>query len=447
MHTFSSFPKDKGKKLPCTLVAAALWWAAVVASAAPAFPFKGIVLWPDEARDHPELADAISLEFSYVTPSSLVKDANPDGVPIIDWKPLEKLLDSVASRGHQAILRFRYAYPGEKLPEFPGKRGATGVPKYIKALPSYHETFSQNPGGDGPTYYPDWSHPALADFTMRFFRAFAERYDADPRLAFLEVGFGHWGEYHTHGTEVKLGKNFPSKAFQKSFMEMLSGAMRETPWLVSIDAAQTKYSDLADNPGLAALSFGLFDDSFMHEEHEIAQGEGWNEHFWRRFGPDRWRRAPCGGEISYYDKRDQREFLSPKGLYGVTWKQAAAKYHITFMIGNDSVTGKFATPKRLLEAAAECGYAFRLADARTEGNALIAEIANDGVAPLYHNASPAVETQNGEIRAAGTLAGLLPGKTRAFRLEFPDDPPADAAKRLLIVSPKLLPGAALPLAR
>ena len=422
---------------------AAATLAAAVASAAPAFPLKGIALWPDEARDHPELADSISLEFSYVTPSSLVTGANADGLPVMDWKPLEELLDDIASRGHQAILRFRYAYPGEKLPEFPGKRGATGVPKYIKALPNYRETFSQNPGGDGPTYYPDWSHPALADFTMRFFRAFAERYDADPRLAFLEVGFGHWGEYHTHGTEVKLGKNFPSKAFQKSFMEMLSGAMRETPWLVSIDAAQTKYSDLADNPELAALPFGLFDDSFMHKEHDIAQGEGWNEKSWRRFGSDRWRRAPCGGEISYYDKRDQREFLSPKGLYGVTWKQAAEKYHITFMIGNDSLTGKFATPKRLIEAAAECGYSFRLAGAKAEGNALMVEIANDGVAPLYHNAALAVETPNGEIRASGTLAGLLPGETRAFRLEFAGKPPADAAKRLRIVAR----GAFLPLAR
>lgn len=422
--------------------------AALAASCGAAeWPLKGIVFWPDQIQDHPELTDSISLEFSYVTPSSLVAGANPDGSPAIDWAPLEKLLDDIASRNHQAIIRFRYAYPGEKTPEFPGKRGATGVPKYIKALPDYRETFSQNPGGDGPTYYPDWSHPALADFTMRFFRAFAERYDADPRLAFLEVGFGHWAEYHTHGTPVKFGKNFPTKDFQKAFMEMLAEAMRETPWLVSVDAAQTKYSDLAADAALAALPFGLFDDSFMHEDHDIDQGEGWNEQCWRRFGDDRWRRAPCGGEVSYYSKRDQREFLSPKGLYGITWEQAVAKYHITFMIGNDSVTGKFATPERLLEAAAACGYSFRLAGVRTEGDALVAEIANNGIAPLYHNAAPAVETKDGEIKADGTLAGLQPGETRTFRLEFPGKPPVDAVERLRIVSPKLLPGATIPLSR
>lgn len=414
---------------------------------AAAFPLKGIVLWPDQARNHPELTDSISLEFSYTTPSSVVTGANEDGSPAIDWTPLEKLLDDIASRGHQAILRFRYAYPGEKLPEFPGVRGATGVPKYIKSLPGYRETFSQNPGGDGPTFYPDWSHPALGDFTMRFFRAFAERYDTDPRLAFLEVGFGHWAEYHTHGTQVKPGKNFPSKAFQKAFMEMLAETMRATPWLVSIDAAQDKYSDLASDPALGALPFGLFDDTFMHEGHDIDRGEGWNEQCWRRFGDSRWRRAPCGGEVSYYSKRDQREFLSPKGLYGITWGEAAAKYHITFMIGNDSVTGRFATPERLLEAASECGYSFRLAETRIEGNVLVAEIANDGVAPIYHDAAPAVETPNGEIKAEGSLAGLPPGGSRTFRMDFQGKPPMDAAERIRIVSPKLLPGTAIPLAR
>lgn len=38
----------------------------------------------------------------------------------------------------------------------------------------------------------------------------AARYNKDPRLAFVEVGFGHWGEYHTYGTTVQHGVNFPT---------------------------------------------------------------------------------------------------------------------------------------------------------------------------------------------------------------------------------------------
>ncbi len=406
-------------------------------------PLKGLVLWTDEAREHPELRDAVTLEFAYATPSSVVRGANADGSIQYDWSPLEGLLDDIASRGDQAVLRFRYEYPGGKTREFPGVRGATGVPRHVKALPGYRETFSRNPGGDGPTWYADWSHEGLRDFTMRFFADFAERYDGDPRLAFLEVGFGHWAEYHVHGTAVHLGKNFPSREFQAEFMRLLNGKMRETPWCVSIDAAQKKYSDLATDPALSALGFGLFDDSFMHRRHELSQGDGYNERCWHAFGADRWRHAPCGGEVSYYDRSDQRDFLDPKGLYGVTWEQAAAKYHITFMIANDSLDGPFATPGRFREAARACGYSFRLVRAKADGGVLVAEIANDGVAPIYHDVRPSVDG----VLADATLRGLAPGETRTFRIMPPGAPDAGMARRIRLVSRKLLPGAEIPLSR
>lgn len=409
------------------------------------WPLKGIVFWRDNAEDHPEIQESIALEFSYFTPSSLVPGVNEDGTPIFDWAPLDALLKDIASRKHQAILRFRYEYPNEKVAEYPGVRGATGVPKYIKALPDYHETFSQNPGGDGPTYYADWSHPALEEFTIRFHEAFAERYDADPRLAFLEVGFGHWAEYHTHGTEVRPGRNFPSKAFQERLMRLLTEKMRLTPWLISIDAAQSKYSDFAKNKELASeLNFGLFDDTFMYKTHDISQGEGWNEKCWLAFGEDRWRRAPCGGEVSYYEKKDQREFLAPKGVHGVTWEQAAAKYHMTFVIGNDSLSGKFATPERLMEAAANCGYRFRLVSVRHDGKTIVAEVANDGVAPLYHEAYLTVDDADEGVVSSESLRLLMPGETRTFHIRFKGKPDLGT---LRIVSPKLLPGATLPLQR
>lgn len=435
----------RGKAFYCRFGAVALSLA-LAASAANAaqWPLKGIVLWRDNAADHPELQESIALEYMYLTPCSYVPGANPDGTPRFDWTSLDAALDDIASRGHQAILRFRYEYPGETIPEYPGKRGATAVPKYIKALPDYHETFAPNPGGDGPTYYADWSHPALEDFTMRLHEAFAERYDADPRVAFLEVGFGHWAEYHTHGTTPRFGVNFPTKAFQARLMGLLAERMRQTPWLVSIDAAQTKYSDLAVDRTLSTIPFGLFDDTFMCKGHDIDQGDGWNERGWRAFGPDRWRRAPCGGEVSYYQKRDQREFLSPNGVHGVSWEEAATKYHMTFVIGNDSLEGKFATPRRLAEAAAHCGYSFRLVGVTPGHSGVVAKVANDGVAPLYHDAYLSVPGIDGAV-SAESLRGLLPGETRHFRIPFKGD--GDVAERLRIVSPKLLPGATLPLER
>ena len=452
-----SVPGPSSRGLLAALAVAPL--LALSAAASPSMPLKGIVLWPDQARAHPELNDVISLEFVYATPSSVVPGANPDGSPRYDWTSLERTLDDIASRGHQAILRFRYEYPGEKVPEYPGVRGATGVPAFLKALPDYKEGFQPNPNGDGPTWYADWSHPKLLEFTERFYRDFAARYDSDPRVAFLEFGFGHWAEYHTCGTEERLGVNFPTLEFQARMLRLLDGSLRATPWAISIDAASKERSEAASDPELRALGFGLFDDSFMHARHDLSQKSGgYNEKGWLAFGADRWRRAPCGGEISYYTRRDQREFLSPRGLYGITWEQAAAKYHMTFVIGNDSLDGRYATPERLREAAGACGYDFRLVRVEQKDGGLVAVVANDGVAPLYHDAYLSLDG----FRSAESLRGLQPGETRDFTLPAPASsaatpsgdtaPPTNevisddgAFSRLRIVSDKLLPGAEIPL--
>ena len=404
-----------------------------------AAPFKGLVLWPDQARARPDLSREISLEFAYVLPSDCVTGLAPDGSPVVDWAPIERLLDDIASRGHQAILRFRYEYPGEPLGGIPG---ATAVPACVKALPGYRETFATDPAGDGPTWYADWSHPGLRDFTLRFFGAFARRYDADPRLAFLEAGFGHWSEWHVHGTPLRLGRNFPDRAFQRAFLQQLAGLFRQTPWLVSIDAADSARSPAAE-PDCAALPFGLFDDSFMHRRHDIAQGGGYNERAWLAFGPDRWKRAPAGGEASYYEPADQLRFLDPDGLHGVAFPDAAAKYHLTFLIANDAPEGPFGTPGDFRRAADACGYRLRLDGFSATPSSVLVRIANDGVAPLYHDAHPAL----GPAVSPDTLRGLLPGEVRTCRISLPTGFRPVRPDDLLIVSPKLPPSATIPLER
>ena len=75
---------------------------------------KGIVLWPYQARNRPDLSVAISLEFAYALPSDVVSGTNATGALLCDWSRFDALLDDIASRGHQAIIRFRYAYPARR---------------------------------------------------------------------------------------------------------------------------------------------------------------------------------------------------------------------------------------------------------------------------------------------------------------------------------------------
>lgn len=396
-------------------------------------PMTGLVLWPAEAkRLEATYGDAIQLEFSYCLPCKVVKGCEEDGSIVYDWSWFESILDDVASRRHQLIARFRYAYPSSR--DVDGRRGTTAVPEYIKARAGYEETFAENPGGDGPTYYPDWRDAELQRFTLQFFADFAKRYAHDPRLAFLEVGFGHWAEYHTYGTPVEHGRNFPSKAFQKSFFEHLDSVADGLPWAVSINAGDEHYSPVAADADLLNLCFGTFDDSFMHKGHEIESGSGFNEKCWRGIGQDlRWRKGPCGGEISYYSPRDQREFLSPEGLYGRLWADQAAKYHLSFMIANDAPKGGVATPERFRQGSMATGYRFVVKECLTNGLVTKLLVTNAGIAPIYRDAWFAI----GNSKSETSLRGLLPGEE--VWMEVPAAP-YSSADDIQIVSPCILPG-------
>ena len=372
-------------------------------------PSTGLVLWSDQARSrHSKYGESIALEYAYCLPCKVVT-GKKDGKIQYNWSSFDNWLDDVASRNHQAVVRFRYEYPGSK--DVDGKAGTTAVPAYIKALDGYEETYFKNE--DGPTYYADWRNEELQWFTKQFYSDFNEVYKNDPRIAFLEVGFGHWSEYHIYGTSLKLGVNFPSKAYQKEFLEHI-GKVLDIPWLISIDAADGGYTPIVGDATLMALTFGLFDDSFMHKTHE----GGYNEECWDELGQGtRWYTGACGGEISYYSSSDQRNFLNPAGMYGVTWEQAAAKYHITFMIVNDAPGGTYGTAERFKQASMFSGYNFAITELKTNGSNTIARVTNTGIAPIYRDAFLTV----GGVRSKASLKGLCPGQEKLFKVDKPTD--------------------------
>lgn len=370
-------------------------------------PMTGLVFWPGNEKMG-QLQEAISLEFSYCLPCKVVKGKTGDAIQY-DWTYFENILNDMASRKHQAVIRFRYEYPSSR--DVDGEKGTTAVPQYIKDLPDYEETYSANPGGDGPTYYADWSNEELMWFTKQFYTDFNARYAGDSRIAYLEVGFGHWSEYHIWGTSLKFGKNFPTKAYQKEFFQHLNETMN-IPWLVSIDAGDSQYFGFDSD--VQKLTFGLFDDSFMHKEHDKSQGDGFNEQCWQWSDAkgNRWHTGVNGGEVSYYTSNDQKNFLDPNGMYGVTWEQAAAKYHITFMNTNDVVRGSFATKQRMTEAALASGYRFAVLDARADDKEVTLLVTNQGVAPIYYDAYFAIAENKSDI----SLKGLLPGEKKIITL-------------------------------
>jgi hypothetical protein len=347
------------------------------------------------------------LEYSYFTYAQVVNEKDQ-----YSWNSIDSLLDQVAKRGHQAILRFHDTYVGKK----------TGVPKYITALSGYKTTTGKSEGKS--TEFPDWTHPELQRFALEFFERFSERYDQDPRIAFVQVGFGLWAEYHIYDGPMILGKTFPSKEYQSQFVQHLSKVLKQTPWMISVDAADSDFAPFEDNPLLLSLPFGLFDDSFNHKKHAKE-----NEPNWNVFGNERWKRAPTGGEFSFFAKVDQTKALAENGPYGTSFEKQAAKFHISFMIGD--AQPEYQSADRIRIASQACGYRFRVTEFRTNDTRSFISICNQGIAPIYYDAFVTVD----RIRASESLKGLLPGETRSFTI-----PAGGVNPSLSIECDRLVPG-------
>ena len=366
-------------------------------------PMTGLVVWADDWRGHP-VKDVVQLEYAYVAPDRIV--TGPD---TYDWTSFDALLDDVSSRGHQAIVRLYYVYPGRP----------TAVPAWIKALPDYEETVGRTEGQT--TSFPDWRSPELQQATLDLWSALAARYDDDPRLAFVQAGFGLWGEYHIYDGPMELGRTFPNAEYQATFLRHLDAVLDDLPVSVSIDAGDPSIGPLSTDPSLGALTLGLFDDSFMHAQHDR-----YNAEMFARLGvDDRALVAPIGGELSYYTLEDQQHALDEEGLHGRTFEQLSAQYHVSYMIGNDQP--RYQSVERIDAASQALGYALRITRHTTNGLATEVEVVNEGIAPLYVDAWVAV----GGVRGEPSLRGLAPGASRVVSIAASGGEPEIACDRLV----------------
>jgi hypothetical protein len=349
-------------------------------------PMTGIVLWADSHNNTALKTDDqyIQLEYAYVRPSDIVIGKNS-----YNWRPLENLLEDIRKRGKQAILRWYYVYPGQE----------TAVPNYIKNYSDYRETHELSEGQ--MTGFPDWSHAELQQAHLDFYTEFARIYDRDPRIAFLQVGFGLWGEYHIYDPKVILGKNFPSKTYQKTFLLHMSKTFTQLQWSISIDAGDSSNTPIANDTELLSLGFGMFDDSFMHKEHA-----DYNADMWKIFNHStRYQRSPHGGELSYYSDYDQKNVLNVAGMYGRTYEKLSRDFNITYMIGNDQPS--YQSYERIKQAGMANGYKFYITAFKTSQSLSKVTVENRGIAPIYYDAYVSI---NG-VRSTQSLKGLLPNQS------------------------------------
>ena len=161
----------------------------------------GIVFWSTSEHNR---TDAIQLEYSYMKYNDVVKQKG-----IYDWTAMDRLLEAVARRGHQAIVRFYFVYPGRE----------TTVPDYIKALPDYRETRGKSEGR--PTGFCDWSHPELKRFTLEFYEELAAAIRSRPPPGLPRDGLRPLGRVSHLRRADGAGQDVPGQG--------VPGRVREAP--------------------------------------------------------------------------------------------------------------------------------------------------------------------------------------------------------------------------
>ncbi|MEP2603746.1 MAG: hypothetical protein ABJH28_19950 [Paraglaciecola sp.] len=379
-------------------------------------PMTGIAFWASNNKALEALGDTVQLEFSYLTYSDVIETKGH-----YKWEVIDNLLNDIASRKHQAILRFHYTYPGKVK---------ISVPAYIFNDEDYARTSATVE--NKKTFVPDWSFKELETFTTQFFANFAARYDGDPRLAMIQVGFGSYAEYHLYNGPRVLGKTFPTKKFHTSFFKTMNDKFDTTQWSVSIDAANSDYGPFSSKAEHANLNFGLFDDSMMHKTHSVTEDE-YNLSSWKFFGIERYRKRMMGGEFSYYSDYDQKSVLTyPDGAWGRSFESFVDQFHLSYIIGNDQF--RHQAPGRIREASMSMGYKFHVNSFEASNEQSRISISNIGVAPLYYDANPAV---NG-VRSNLSLKGLLPNQTIEFLIDSGGDTPSFAIESDYLVEGQVI---------
>lgn len=346
-------------------------------------PLTGLVLCDDSEFNN---TDSIQLEFKYIGYNKIVKSKNK-----YDWSYLEQVLNNVQSRKHQAIIRFYDTYVGQK----------TTVPDYIKKLSTYRETIGTSEGQR--TYFPDWSNKNYQDFVVEFMKEFSKKYDNDPRLAYLQVGFGLWGEYHIYDGPMKIGKTFPSDDYQKKFFDSMKINFKNLKWNISIDSASPEYGAFDKYSSLLNYDFGLFDDSFLSQEHAL-----YNEPNFNYLGNNRYLKNPIGGEISYYNDNDQRNALTTNGPNGISFETMSKQFHVSYMIGNDQPI--YQPLSRIKSAGMSIGYKFKLTSIKTSDKQTVLTVKNVGVAPIYYDAYFSIKN----VKSVESLKYLPPNQEKSI---------------------------------
>ncbi len=341
---------------------------------------------PGTSFDNNPLRGFLPFDFSTTTfPHSMewfyipVRDVQT-GMNTFNWSALESRLNAIAGRGHQAVFRFYYDYPGL----------STGVPQFLidggLAMRYYDEP--SNLGGAG--YCPDYENQTFRTSMQNFIKAFGTKYDGDPRIGYITLGLlGFWGEWHNWPYDEDTSDGKPNWNISSTVY---------TEVLTTFDSYFNKTQLCVREPksGVpnASANIGYHDDSFGNATLSAANGgQTWSfdQKLINLNQQNKWMTNSIGGEIY---PPDQSSFFSGttwQGSTNQTWAACISEAHPTWLICEQMKNYTGTTLTNAKTAAKQLGYDLQVTTAYYDNLAASAplylgvNIKNIGIAPFYYD--------------------------------------------------------------
>jgi len=128
-----------------------------------------------------QLHQPYSFVYRYVTWKEL--EPTEGNYQFAQWE--KKAWDDPMSKGKPVVIRVDIDYPGSP----------SGIPDWLLAKGLKTRHYTDYGGGNSP----DYDNPDLVDGLEKLIAAMGQRYDHNPRVAFVALGLlGFWGEWHTY---------------------------------------------------------------------------------------------------------------------------------------------------------------------------------------------------------------------------------------------------------
>lgn len=407
--------------LPATASSAATaqWTTLKEAPAPVSNPMKGFMPWAPEDGSAPGTV-ANALPYTLEWAPFPVKDV-VTGRDTYDFAKVDARLDAIASRGHQAVIRFALDTPGKE----------SGMPQYL--IDAGTDTSRKYSFYDNKkiSFSPNYDDPKVQEMLLHFVAALGDKYDGDPRIGYITAGlYGFWGEEHTYpyngavSSQNPTGINWmPSDAFRAQLVEAWDDAFDET-------FIQNRYPTEATK----AHGMGYHDDSFGY-----ATLEGVSWHFIPKLKKqgeaDAWQHAPIGGELyppiqtCIFSQPINCPNMDPEGDYKALESIQGA--HATWLINQHAFATGYTGAELTRAKAASAAMGYTLQATRTSATyhgakaAVAVEFTNTGSAPFYATwpLEVVLVDENNKVVASqsieSTLPSILPGQTGRVTARLP----------------------------